>query len=93
MEYRKQSSKLKGCDHLNEKIAISKENRKAMIDLIKTFFLKERDEDLGDLSAMLNLDFFIKELAPEFYNQGVADSYTFLNDKIEDLFGLQIYKR
>lgn len=64
-----------------------------MIDLIKSYFQKERDEELGDLSAMMILDFFIKELAPEFYNQGVADSYTYLNDKIEDLFSLQICKR
>ena len=80
-------------DHLSRNIVISKENKKAMIDLIKSYFQKERDEELGDLSAMMILDFFIKELAPEFYNQGVADSYTYLNDKIEDLFSLQIYKR
>lgn len=78
---------------MNDKIAINKENRKLMIGLIKTFFLKERDEDLGDLSASLILDFFIKELAPEFYNQGVSDSYKYMNDRIEDLFSLQIYKR
>lgn len=78
---------------MKEKFAISKEKRKVMTDQIKTFFLAERDEDLGDLSAGIILDFFIKELAPEFYNQGVADSYTYLNDKIEDLFCLQIYKR
>lgn len=78
---------------MSNKIVITNENRKAMIDSIKTFFLKERDEDLGDLSAAMILDFFAKELAPEFYNQGVSDSYQYMNDKIEDLFGLQIYKR
>jgi uncharacterized protein (DUF2164 family) len=64
-----------------------------MIDLIKNYFLKERDEDLGDLSATMILDFFTKELAPEFYNQGVYDSYAYMNDKMEDLFALQIVKR
>ena len=78
---------------MSEKISISAEKRKAMIGLIKTFFLKERDEDLGDLSAAIILDFFIEELAMEFYNQGVWDSYKYMNDKIEDLFELQIYKR
>lgn len=78
---------------MSDKIVISKENREAMIDLIKTFFQKERDEDLGNLSAGMILDFFMKELAPEFYNQGIYDSYQYMNDKIEDLFGLQIYKR
>ncbi|MDD3364664.1 MAG: DUF2164 domain-containing protein [Syntrophomonas sp.] len=78
---------------MSGKIVISKENRKAMIDLIKKYFLKERDEDLGDLSATMILDFFTKELAPEFYNQGVYDSYAYMNDKMEDLFALQIVKR
>ncbi len=78
---------------MSEKIVVSKENRKAMIDLIKKYFLKERDEDLGDLSAAMILDFIIKELAPEFYNQGVYDSHEYMNSKIEDLFALQIYKR
>jgi uncharacterized protein (DUF2164 family) len=77
---------------LSDKIVIGKENRKALIELIKTFFLKERDEDLGDLSASMILDFFTKELAPEFYNQGVSDSYKYINDKTEELFSLQIYK-
>ena len=78
---------------MSDKIIISKENRKAMVDLIKTYFQNERDEDLGDLSAGMILEFFMKELAPEFYNQGVADSCQYMNDKIEDLYGLQIYKR
>ncbi|MGE5423363.1 MAG: DUF2164 domain-containing protein [Ignavibacteriales bacterium] len=78
---------------MSDKIVINKENQKAMIDLIKTYFQKERDEDLGDLAAAMILDFFMKELAPEFYNLGVSDAYKYMNDKIEDLFGLQIYKR
>jgi uncharacterized protein (DUF2164 family) len=78
---------------MSDKIVIGAENRKAMIDLIKTFFLKEREEELGDLAASIFLDFFAKELAPEFYNQGVFDSYQYLNDKLEDVLGLQIYRR
>lgn len=78
---------------MSEKIVISQESRKAMIDLIKNYFFKERDEELGDLSAAMILDFFMKEIALEVYNQGVYDSYRYMNDKIEDLFALQIYKR
>ena len=64
---------------------ISKEKREEMISSIKNYFEKERDEELGDLASRLLLDFMIEELAPEFYNQGVMDSYKFMNVRCEDL--------
>ena len=52
-------------------IKVTKEKRDDMVRAIKSFFLTEREEELGDLAAGLILDFIIEELAPEFYNQGV----------------------
>ena len=68
-----------------DKIKIGKETREDMISSIKNYFEKERDEELGDLAAGLILDFIMEELAPEFYNQGVYDSYQFMNIRCEDL--------
>lgn len=76
---------------MGNKITLSKEKKDKMISAIKNYFLNEREEDLGDLSAALILDFFINEIAPEFYNQGVYDSYNYMNEKIEDLLGIQKY--
>lgn len=73
------------------KIKISKEKKEEMISKIKEYFFNERNEDLGDLAASLILDFMIDKLAPEFYNQGVLDSYKYLNDRTEDVLSLQIY--
>lgn len=78
---------------MNKKLELSKEKRQEMISIIKSYFADERNEDLGDLSAMLILDFFIEKLAPDFYNQGINDSYKYLTDKIEDLFAIQIIKK
>lgn len=61
-----------------------------MISHVKDYFSKERDEDLGDLASQLILDFFIKELAPYVYNQGIEDAYVYMKDKADDLFALQI---
>lgn len=74
---------------MKNKIKISIEKRNLMLKDIKIWFSKERDEDLGDLSSNLILDFFIEKLAPEIYNQGVYDSHEFLADKVEDLLGIQ----
>ncbi|HBX22233.1 MAG TPA: DUF2164 domain-containing protein [Desulfotomaculum sp.] len=75
----------------NNKIQISKEKRDYMISEIKTYFSKERNEDLGDLASMIILDFFIEKLAPEFYNQGVYDSQKYMMDRVEDLLEIQKY--
>jgi len=76
---------------LEYKIKLSQEKRQYMISSIKTYFMEERDENLGDLAAGIILDFFIDKLAPEFYNQGVYDSYKYMSDRIEDLLGIQKY--
>lgn len=75
---------------MNNKIIISKEKKQDMILAIKSYFLKEREEELGDLASSLLLDFITEKLAIEFYNQGVYDSYKFMNDRTEDL--LEIIK-
>lgn len=75
---------------MDNKIKLSKEKRQDMILAIKTYFLKEREEEIGDLGSSLLLDFITDKLAIEFYNQGVYDSYKFMNDKTEDL--LEIIK-
>ncbi|MGE5579335.1 MAG: DUF2164 domain-containing protein [Bacillota bacterium] len=68
---------------------ISKEVRDRMVSLIKEYFLEERGIELGDLAASMVLDFFVRTLAPEFYNQGVYDAYRYLLEKAEDVLSLQ----
>ena len=70
-------------------IKISKEKKAKMIVDIQKYFLEERDEDLGDLASDMVLDFFIENLAPEFYNQGVQDAYVYMRDRIEDVLEIE----
>ena len=76
---------------MSSKIEFNKEARESMLLAIKTYFLKERDEDLGDLAASLILDFFTEKLAPHAYNQGVYDSYKYMSERTEDLLEIQKY--
>lgn len=76
---------------MNNKINISKEKRQDMILALQSYFLKEREEELGDLASSILLDFIIDKLASEFYNQGVYDSYKFINDRTEDLLDIIKY--
>ncbi len=70
-------------------LKLSKEQREQMVSAIRAYFLNERDEELGDLAAGFILDFFVQELAPHFYDQGVSDSYLYLSDRLGDLLSIQ----
>jgi Uncharacterized conserved protein len=72
-------------------IKLPKEKREEMISAIKEYFLNEREEELGDLACGMLLKFIIEEIAPEFYNQGVYDSYKYMNKSIENLLSIQKY--
>lgn len=72
-----------------DKFQFTKEEKEDMINSIKTYFFKEREEEMGDLAANLMLHFIIEELGPVFYNKGVFESYRYMNDRVEDLLAIQ----
>lgn len=78
---------------MNNKIIIDKEKREEMRMKIVSYFLSERDEELGELSSGLVLDFFIEELGPIIYNQGIEDAQIYMRDKLDDLYAMQIIKK
>jgi len=74
-----------------DKIKLTKEKREDMISSIKEYFYTEQGEELGDLASSKILNFIIDELALEFYNQGVNDSYKYMNKSIDDLLSIKKY--
>lgn len=72
-----------------KKIELKKEVQAEIIREIKMYFEKERDEELGDLSAVMFLDFITEKIGPYYYNQAVRDAYAFMSEKVEDMFGLE----
>lgn len=74
---------------MKAKFEVPKEQKEELAGLIKGYFEKEREEHIGDLAAMLMLDFFIEELAPTFYNIGVEDCHAFMTEKLDDMFTIQ----
>jgi uncharacterized protein (DUF2164 family) len=73
----------------SNKINITKEKKEQMINSIKEYFYNEREEEIGDLAASMLLNFITEELGPEYYNQGITDAYNYMNDRVEDLLGIQ----
>lgn len=70
-------------------INIAKDTRNQLLEDLKRYFQRERDEDLGNLGAELLLDFIINDLGPHFYNQGIQDAYAYMRERIEDMLALE----
>ena len=74
---------------LKMEIELTKEVREIFVENLKRYYCKERDEELSDLGAELLMDFIVNDLGPYIYNKAVEDSYVYMNERIEDLLGLQ----
>lgn len=70
-------------------IELNKEVRVVLIENLKRYYWNERNEELSNLGAELLLDFIVNDIGPYIYNKGVDDSYAYMNERTEDLLGLQ----
>ncbi|SEF97467.1 Uncharacterized conserved protein, DUF2164 family [Bryocella elongata] len=68
-------------------VELSKENRAEAIASMQQYFERNLPEPIGELPAGLLLDFFLTEVGPLLYNQGVRDAATRMTQRIEDLEG------
>lgn len=74
------------------RIRLSAERRATLLGAIKRYFSDEFDELMSDYRAEGLLDFFVRELGPPVYNQGVRDACGYLQAKLTDIEG-DIYER
>ena len=72
-----------------KKFKLEKELKDQIIIHIQNYFLEERDEEIGNLSATLLMDFMIGQVGPAIYNQAIKDAHALVSKKIEDLYGLE----
>jgi uncharacterized protein (DUF2164 family) len=70
------------------RIALDKERSKQMIEKLRAYLEEELGESVGELRAGFLLDFFLKEVGPRIYNQGISDAQAFMQDKLIDLESL-----
>lgn len=58
-----------------------------MLDSIQRYFDDHFDEPLSPFRAEGLLEFFVAELGPAVYNQGVRDACAFVQEKLLDIEG------
>ena len=74
------------------RIRLSPERRASLLTATKEYFSTEFDERLSDFRAQGLLDFFVRELGPPVYNQGVRDASGFMKEKLADIEG-EVFER
>jgi uncharacterized protein (DUF2164 family) len=74
------------------RIRLSPERRASLLGAMKEYVSAEFDESLSDFRAEGLLDFFVRELGPPVYNQGVRDASSFMQEKLADIEG-EVYER
>lgn len=68
-------------------IEIPREKQQRLVAELREYFDRNMEEELGDLKAMLLLDFCVERIGPVIYNQAIADARAFMADKVADLDG------
>ena len=66
-------------------IKFNQQETEEIIYSLRKYFSSELDQELSELRARLLLDYFIKEIAPLAYNQGVTDAGEYFRARLEDL--------
>jgi uncharacterized protein (DUF2164 family) len=74
------------------RIRLSPERRSMLVGAIQAYFADEFDEPLSNFRSERLLEFFIAELGPPVYNQGVRDASAYVADKLTDIEG-EVYER
>lgn len=69
------------------RIQLSPDRRAALLQALKRYVAEEFEEPVSDFRAEALLDFFVRELGPPVYNQGVRDAAAFLQAKLADIEG------
>ncbi|HEX8906753.1 MAG TPA: DUF2164 domain-containing protein [Longimicrobiaceae bacterium] len=73
------------------RIRLADERRASLVRSLKQYFADEFDDPLSDFRAQGLLDFFVRELGPPVYNQGVRDACAAMQQKLGDLEG-EVYE-
>ncbi len=69
-------------------IEFSKEEIEQLVPSLQKYFKEELEQELSAMRARFLLEYFLKEIAPLAYNQGVKDAELYFRARVEDLPGI-----
>ncbi|HKP76300.1 MAG TPA: DUF2164 domain-containing protein [Longimicrobiaceae bacterium] len=69
------------------RVRLSDERRATLVRLLRQHFENDFDDEISDFRAQGLIDFFVRELGPPVYNQGVRDACAYMQEKLTDVEG------
>jgi uncharacterized protein (DUF2164 family) len=66
-------------------IEFTKEEKDILVQKIKGYFIEELDQEIAQFDAEFLLEFFSREVGPYYYNNGLYNAKTLIEDKLETL--------
>ena len=66
-------------------IEFTQEEKAILVRKIKLYFDQELDQEIGQFDAEFLLDFFSEEVGPYYYNRGLLDAQSVVQDKLESI--------
>ena len=75
------------------KIEFSNQQKEQIVNKLQSYFEQQLDQELGQFDAEFLLDFVSKELGAFYYNQGLQDARTVLEQRLQtiddDLYAIE----
>jgi uncharacterized protein (DUF2164 family) len=72
---------------MRAQISLTPARREALAEALERFYLGEFDEELSPFRVQALIDFFVAELGPPVYNQGIHDAVGYIQDRLVDVEG------
>lgn len=63
-------------------IKFTRQEKDIIVQKVKMYFREELDQEIGQFDAEFLLDFFSEEIGPYFFNKGVADAKTIIDQHV-----------
>lgn len=66
-------------------IEFTKEEKEIITKKIQLYFQEELDQKIGQFDAQFLLDFFAEEIGAYFYNRGLYDAQSMLEERMDSI--------
>lgn len=77
---------------MDPRLKLSKEEKDLIVKGLQDYFLNERDQEIGELAAVLLLDFVCERLGPIYFNRGLQVAMVYISERLDDLHSLEIWR-
>ncbi len=66
-------------------ITFSRDKKQEIAEKLRGYIAKEFELEIGEFDSEFMLDFIAEEIGPHFYNQGLADAISVVQERVEGI--------